>query len=209
MYVTELNDCIRVVDVAKQTVFTVTGSSFLDGVALFNYPYGLEIMDEGTIVVSDSDNNALKLISMASKKEETAKGRGELRTTKSMRMGKVEDARAVVNSSALEMLLAAAREAAKEVRPSIVEMLLSYTSNPARQTLGEILGLVHVLLYGERKSFDSMDEIQHMLKKGSFKDKILNLRVESVSHQNFSYIMKQIAQLKRNDECKVWCYKRK
>ena len=185
-----------------------TQSGYLDGdIALLNYPYGIEVIDKDTLVICDSDNHALRLVNML-EKDEMIKGRDESRNMKLMKTPKpVENVRLVVNSSALEMLQNAAKEAAKEIRLSIIEILLKYTNNPAKQTLGEILSLVHILIYGEKKTYDSMDDIQYILKKTNIKEKILNLRVESVSHQNLSYVMKQIAQLKKNDDCKVTSYR--
>jgi hypothetical protein len=182
-------------------VYTLVGngtqSGYLDGdAALFNYPYGIEVIDKDLLVVCDSDNHSLRLVNIL--------GKDELRTMKSMRIPKaVENVRLVMNSSALEMLQNAAREAAKEIRPSIIEMLLGYTNNPPRQTLGEILSLVHVLIYDEKKAHDTLDDIQYILRKTNIKERMLNLRVEGVSHRNLSYVTKQISQLKKNDDCKV------
>ena len=172
--------------------------------SLFNYPYGIGVIDENRIVVSDSNNHTLRVISILGL-EEPSKSRIESKEVKTPKVLKPpeEPGKSMVTSAALEILQNSAKTAAKDIRPSIIDMLLSYTNNPAKQTVCEILSLIHILIYNEKKKFETIDDIQTALKKSNLREKMFNLNVETVSHQNFNYISKQISYLKKDDDCKV------
>ena len=70
LYITELNDCVRVVDLIKREVYTLCGgfeskNGLKDGSgneALMNFPYGLVKIDQSTIVLTESDNHSLRML---------------------------------------------------------------------------------------------------------------------------------------------------
>ena len=186
---------------------------------MFNFPYGLDVIDENNVIVSDSDNHSLRLVTITGKDENVKTRSSEGKQSKLLKGNKVpEDACKLVigpsiSSSAFEMLQSSARyyylhivcrESAKKITASIIEILLSYTSNPAKQTLCGILSLVHLLLTNEKKKYETSEDIQLLLKKTTLKEDISNLRAENIQHQNSILILKQLAILKKNDDCKVF-----
>lgn len=206
LYVTELNDCVRVVDLLKRTVHTFAGnmgtlqSGFVDGAgeaSLFNFPYGIDVLDENTVVVSDSDNHSLRMVTIT-EREESTKNKPESKTTKVTKKLEQDS-----KNEALEALRNAIKEAAKGIRPYVIDILLGYTTNSPKQTLCTMLNLLHALLYNEKKRYDSIIDIQALLKKPSLKDDMMNLKIESISQQNYANLMKQLGVLKKNDDCKV------
>jgi hypothetical protein len=71
LYVTELNDCVRAIDLIKNEVFTLCGSGngengFIDGdskTAMFNFPYGVTSLDYGkSLAITESDNHCIRII---------------------------------------------------------------------------------------------------------------------------------------------------
>ncbi len=211
---------------SARSVYTLAGNlgnlqnGFLDGsgtawlfthllgeTSLFNFPYGIDVLDENNILVSDSDNHALRLITVTGR-EEPAKPPKPARQLKPAKSTAEEPspklpAGPVVASSAMEMLQNSAREAAKKVHVSIIEILLTYTANPAKQSLCSVLGLVHLLLFGEKKKYETLEDLQVLLKRPSLRDEMLSVRPENVPHQNSVFVIKQLAGLKKNDDCKV------
>ena len=73
LLVTELNDCIRAIDLDAHTVVTLCGSTtgrngLKDGPgekSLFNFPYGITSMSDDTVMVSEADNRALRSIQIS------------------------------------------------------------------------------------------------------------------------------------------------
>ena len=92
---------------------------------MFNYPYGIGIIDENRIVVSDSNNHTLRVISILGL-EEPSKSRIESKEVKTPKVLKPpeEPGKSMVTSAALEILQNSAKTAAKDIRPSIIDMLL-------------------------------------------------------------------------------------
>lgn len=170
---------------------------------MFNFPYGIDVFDENTVMVSDSDNHSIRMISIV-ERDDLTKQKGEMKVVKSLKSVKLEEESKDEVSPILDMLRNSAKEAAKGIRPYIIDILLGYTTNPLKQTLCTMLNLVHVLLRGEKKKYETIGDIQALLKKSSLRDDMINIKIESVSPQNFSYMTKQLTILKKNDDCKVF-----
>jgi len=182
--------------------------------SLFNFPYGIDILDENTVLVSDSDNHSLRVITIVGKEDlNRSKSDNLLKSVNKSAKGikNLESEPKIAGpimpqapSTALEMLQQSAKDAAKKIVPSIIEILLTYNSNPAKSTLCGLLSLVHILLYGEKKKYETFEDIQNMLKKSSFRDEVVNLKIENISHQNSVLLIKQLTLFKKNDDCKVF-----
>ena len=165
---------------------------------MFNFPYGIDVLDENNVVVSDSDNHSLRMITITDREDSKTKPDPKLSKAKKMEQDVKSEALIV-----LENLRNGAKEAAKGFRPYVIDILLGYTTNSPKQTLCIMLSLMHALLYGEKKRYESIIDIQTLLKKPSLKDDMMNLRIENVSQQNLVTLGKQLAILKKNDDCKV------
>lgn len=73
LYITELNDCIRVVDLVKKEIFTLCGglkskNGLKDGDgkdALMNFPYGIAQIETGKkFAITESDNHSLRILDL-------------------------------------------------------------------------------------------------------------------------------------------------
>ena len=70
LIVTDLNDCIRGIDLETKKVYTLSGSlngknghkDGDDNKTLFNFPYGLTEVGHGTFLVTESDNHSIRQI---------------------------------------------------------------------------------------------------------------------------------------------------
>ena len=76
--ISELNDCIRVLDLRDLSVSTLCGSltgqnGLKDGLgeeSLLNFPYGLVSIDDNTLIVSEFDNHLLRKVEYCAKLED-------------------------------------------------------------------------------------------------------------------------------------------
>lgn len=74
VYVTELNDCVRAIDLVKKEVYTICGgfsnkNGFKDGdgkTALMNFPYGIVMTEKGKFLITESDNHSIRILDIKS-----------------------------------------------------------------------------------------------------------------------------------------------
>lgn len=136
LYVTELNDCVRAIDLVNRDIFTFCGgfkskNGLKDGHAsdaLMNFPYGMVKMDSISFGITESDNHSLRVMTLkdSEKKDSLSPAKSEKTSEspdKNLKDSTHPAQQPKFNQSTYNMLLTVSQSSSSSVTETVLELI--------------------------------------------------------------------------------------
>eukprot|EP00347_Sterkiella_histriomuscorum_P008023 403346666 len=144
LFITELNDCIRVVDLNSKQMFTLCGgfeskNGLRDGdskTALLNFPYGIVEIEKGNkYALTESDNHSLRIIKLEVKANQQQQSAQQLLSQSSDNLQtslqnnqKYSPRSTKFNQATYDMLNSVQNSSGKAISETVLDLVQSYLS---------------------------------------------------------------------------------
>eukprot|EP00743_Colponemidia_sp_Colp-15_P012139 GILK01013715.1.p1 GENE.GILK01013715.1~~GILK01013715.1.p1 ORF type:complete len:679 (+),score=127.77 GILK01013715.1:39-2039(+) len=197
LFVTELNDCVRMIDLVKRNVCTVAGklvSGFADGsgsVSMFNFPLGIAVDPINTnLYIADSDNNTIRKIKLSSKVGKTVTDIRRLNGQQRQFQG------------ALKLLMDSVSLSARNISSSVWEVVQSYQRRHTPEGYKTLLEALAVAVNRTTK-LETDDEQVQFIFSAELREQIMRAKPDQLGISELTQLSRLLTQLNRCDIVKL------